>query len=108
MIAEHAPTAQPRVHSNVIDCDIHNEVPGPDALFPYLPPYWVEHITNTLFKGPTEPAYPPDSPIAARPASRPDEKAPPGSHLGLLQAQALDAPGAEFGILNCLYAVDSL
>jgi predicted TIM-barrel fold metal-dependent hydrolase len=83
-------------------------VPGAQALFPYLPPYWVEHLTNTLFKGPTEPAYPPDAPIAARPASRPVEGGPPGSRLALVQEQVLDTPRAEFGILNCLYAIDSL
>ena len=92
--------------SPVIDCDVHNDVPRVEALFPYLPAYWVEHITNTLFKGPTEPPYPPQAPIAARPDSRPDEKTPPGSDLALLQQQALD--GVDVAILNCLYAVDSL
>ncbi len=91
----------------MIDCDIHNDVPRPEALFPYLPEYWVEHITNTLFKGPTEPPYPPDAPIAARPGARPDN-APPGSNLDLLCEQALDAPRADLAILNCLYAIDSL
>ncbi|MDQ3810918.1 MAG: amidohydrolase family protein, partial [Chloroflexota bacterium] len=91
----------------VIDCDVHNDVPRVEALFPYLPPYWVEHITNTLFKGPTEPVYPPEAPIAARPDARPpDNNQPPGSDLHLLQQQALE--GVDVGILNCLYAVDSL
>ena len=91
----------------MIDCDVHNDVPRPEALHPYLPAYWVEHMTNTLFKGPTEPPYPPEAPIAAVPGSRPD-KAPPGSNLELLQQQALDAPKTDLAILNCLYAVDSL
>ena len=91
----------------MIDCDVHNDVPRPEALHPYLPAYWVEHMTNTLFKGPTEAPYPPDSPIAATAGSRPD-KAPPGSSLKLLQQQALDAPKADVAILNCLYAIDSL
>lgn len=90
----------------VIDCDVHNDVPRTEALFPFLPPYWVEHITNTLFKGPTEPTYPPQSPIAARAGSQPDEKTPPGSDLALLQQQVLDK--ADIAILNCLYSVDSL
>ena len=92
----------------VIDCDVHNEVPRVQALFPYLPPYWVEHITNTLFKGPTEPYYPPGAPVAVRPGSKPADDAPAGSSLELLQQQVLDEPGAELAILNCLYAVDSL
>src|SRR5215510_4631512 len=64
-------------------------------------------MTNTLFKGPTEAPYPPDSPIAARPGARPD-KAPAGSSLDLLRQQALDEPNADLAILNCLYAIDSL
>jgi uncharacterized protein len=92
----------------VIDCDIHNEVPSVQALFPYLPEYWVEHITNTMFKGPAEPYYPPGSPVAVRPGSRPSDEAPAGSSLPLLREQALDAAGVEVGILNCLYSIDSL
>src|SRR4051794_31620714 len=92
----------------MIDCDIHNEVPSPQALFPYLPPYWVEHVTNTLFKGPTEQPYPPDAPLTARPESRPADGGPPGSSLELLRSQALDRTAVEIGILNCLYAIDSL
>ena len=101
-------TAVRAYSGSIIDSDVHNEVPTAQALFPYLPPYWVEHLTNTLFKGPTEPAYPPDAPIAARLASRPVEGGPPGSRLALVQEQVLDAPRAEFGILNCLYGIDSL
>jgi predicted TIM-barrel fold metal-dependent hydrolase len=92
----------------LIDCDVHNEVPRPEALFPYLPEYWVEHITNTLFKGPTEPVYPPGSPVAARPGSKAADGSPPGSDLQLLQQQVLDDPGVDIAILNCLYAIDSL
>ncbi|HET6316812.1 MAG TPA: amidohydrolase family protein, partial [Chloroflexota bacterium] len=91
----------------VIDCDVHNDVPGSEALFPYLPPYWVEHVTNTLFKGPTEPVYPPQSPVAARPEARVDDKTPPGSDLDTIQQQVL-GNGVDIAILNCLYAVDSL
>jgi uncharacterized protein len=93
--------------SPMIDSDVHNEVPGPKALFPYLAEYWIEHMTNTLFKGPTEPYYPPDAPVAARPGSKPADGSPPGSSLALLQEQVLDSQ-VDFAVLNCLYAVDSL
>jgi uncharacterized protein len=93
---------------SVIDCDLHNEVPKAEALFPYLPEYWIEHITNTLFKGPTEPYYPPNSPVASRPGSRPADDAPAGSSLALLREQLLDPLKVQYGILNCLYAIDSL
>lgn len=92
----------------MIDCDVHNEVPKVEALFGYLPPYWVEHVTNTLFKGPIEPPYPPGSPVAARAETKPEDGAPAGSSLLLLQRQVLDEPGVDLAILNCLYAVDSL
>ncbi|MBV9546751.1 MAG: amidohydrolase family protein, partial [Chloroflexi bacterium] len=91
-----------------IDCDVHNDVPRVQALFPYLPAYWVEHINNTMFKGPTEPYYPPGSPVAARPEARLEDGSPAGSDLLKLQQQVLDEPGVDIAILNCLYAVDSL
>lgn len=91
-----------------IDCDVHNDVPRGEALFPYLPDYWIEHLTNTLFKGPTESAYPPGAPVASRPGSKPDDGTPAGSSLSLLQAQVLDPTGVDFAVLNCLYAIDSL
>ena len=69
----------------MIDAAVHNDVPSTQALFPYLPPYWIEHVQNTMFKGPTESYYPPTSPIAARPGSRPEGTstgdAPTGSML---------------------------
>jgi predicted TIM-barrel fold metal-dependent hydrolase len=92
----------------LIDSDVHNEVPNIDALFPYLPDYWIEHINNTLFKGPTDTYYPPGSPIAARDGSRPSDDQPAGSSLDLLRQQVLDADGVEYAIVNCLYAIDSL
>lgn len=91
----------------VIDCDIHAEVPTVEALFPYLPPYWVEHITHTRFKGPIDTYYPPQSPVAARPGSLPPQ-GPAGSSLELLRAQVLEPLNVEVGILVCTYAIDSL
>ena len=55
--------------AQLIDSDVHNDVPNAEALFPYLADYWIEHITNTLFKGPTDTYYPPGSPVAARSSS---------------------------------------
>src|ERR1700736_1545207 len=93
---------------NRIDSDVHNAVPRPEALFGYLPEYWVEHLTNTLFKGPTEHPYPLDAPVAARPGARPADGSPAGSSLQLLQEQVLDPSGIDFAVLNCLYMVDGL
>ncbi len=92
----------------MIDCDIHNAVPNLDALFPYLPVYWREYVSQSGFKGPTDTAYPPKAATSARPDYCPPSGAPPGSDFALLRTQALDAPGAEFGILNCAYAIESI
>ncbi|MCC6179670.1 MAG: amidohydrolase [Chloroflexi bacterium] len=92
----------------LIDCDVHNEVPKVQALFPYLPPYWVEHINQTLFKGPVDRAYPPNAPTSARPGSKPADGSPAGSSLALLQEQVLDPDGVETAILNTSYSIDSL
>lgn len=102
--------AQPeaaRQQPPVIDCDVHAEVPRVEALFPYLPPYWVEHIQQSVFKGPGETYYPRHAPVTARPGSIP-EKGPAGSSLELLRQQVLDPLGVERAILVCTYAVDSL
>ena len=94
----------------MIDSDVHIEVPNAQALFPYLADYWIEHITNTLFKGPTDTYYPPKSPVAARASSRPDDGSPAGSSLALVQEHVLAAAGGavDYAVLNCLYAIDSL
>ena len=91
----------------VIDCDIHNAVPSVRALFPYLSEYWRETIEQTGFDGATDTAYPPGASLSARPGSVPDD-GPPGSDLELIRTQALDAWEAEYGILNCAYAVDGI
>jgi hypothetical protein len=90
----------------IIDCDLHNAVPSVEALFPWLSNHWREYITQSGFKGPTDTAYP-KAPTSARPGASP-ATGPAGSDLGLLRTQALDAWGAEVGILNCAYAVESI
>ncbi len=91
----------------LIDCDVHITVPNVQALFPYLPRHWVEHVNQSVFKGAAANYYPPRSPVAARPGSIPED-GPAGSSLQLLRAQALDPLGVEIAIANCLYAIDSL
>jgi uncharacterized protein len=91
----------------LIDCDIHNTVPNVEALFPYLPDYWVEHVRQSVFKGAGTTYYPKGAALAARPGSAPPD-GPAGSSLALLREQALDPPGTAVAILNCLYAIDSL
>ena len=53
----------------LVDSDVHCEVPRVDALFPYLPDYWIEHIQQTLFKGPVDSYYPSKVSMAAGPTA---------------------------------------
>ena len=92
----------------VIDCDIHNELPSIDLLFPYLDDHWVDYIRNVGFGGPGASDYPPGAPTSARPGSMPGDGGPAGSSLGLVQEQVLDPWATEIGILNCTYRVQSI
>ncbi|MGE3271273.1 MAG: amidohydrolase family protein [Chloroflexota bacterium] len=92
----------------LIDCDVQIEVPNSKALYPYLPPYWVEHMEQTLFKGVNETYYPMKTAMAVRPETRPEGGGLPGTSLELLQQGHLDPSGVEMAIVNCLYAIDTL
>jgi predicted TIM-barrel fold metal-dependent hydrolase len=93
---------------SIIDSDVHVDVPKVEALFPYLPPYWVEHVRQTVFKGPTDYPYPRNAPITWRPGSKPEADATTADRLELLRAQLLDADGVERAILQCSYGIEGL
>ena len=93
---------------SIIDTDLHNVVPNVKALFPFLSDHWREYVTQSAFQGPVDTSYPKGYPTTARPGTNPPEGGPPGSSLGTLRKQALDAWNAEFGILNCGYAIESI
>ncbi len=95
-------------HPPAIDCDIHVNVAGVETLFPYLPPYWVEHINQSVFKGPSEASFPANAPTTARPGTRPPEGGPPATRLEQVREQHLDPLGIEIGIIQCAYGIDSL
>src|SRR5581483_6479068 len=76
---------RPRGRLLIVDCDVHNYPASPEALHPYLPAHWREHLEQTVFKGASEPTvYPPNAPTTVRPDARPAE-GPPGSSLELLR-----------------------
>jgi predicted TIM-barrel fold metal-dependent hydrolase len=89
------------VGAGLIDCDLHNEVPGIESLVPYLPDHWVEHVRTTVFRGASD-AYHPPAAFAEPPA------ADTAGALALMRERVLDAGGVACGILNCTYAVDGL
>ncbi len=83
-----------------IDCDLHNEVPSKETLYPYLPDYWLDYCRESAFVGPEAADYPAEIPTSVRPGAT---AIPP---LEEIQTKALD--GAEMGILNCGYRAQSV
>ena len=93
--------------ASAIDCDVHNAVPGVQALYPYLSDYWLDFMADGGHPSLEPNYYPPRSAIAARPDARLPDRLP-GSDRTMLAAQTLDATGASRAILNCLYGVQIL
>ncbi|MGI8915027.1 MAG: amidohydrolase family protein [Chloroflexota bacterium] len=74
----------------MIDCDVHVHPLTVEALFPYLPRHWVEHVKQSQFKGPTDRYYSKD--VAA----------------GATREEITAHSDCERLILNCCYAIDGL
>lgn len=93
----------------VIDVDVHANVPDVQALFPYLSDLWVDWIVERGWKGPLPAAahYPPGTERAARHEWRPSS-AVPASSVELLAAHILDPWRVERAIVNCYYGLDGL
>lgn len=89
--------------ASVIDCDVHIPTPEVEALFPHLPAHWVEHVRQSVFKGPTGSYHPPN---IARDGNR-FELEESESALDGLRRHVLDGGGAQIAVLNCLYTIDS-
>ena len=85
-----------------IDCDIHPGVPGIKALLPYMDAYWQDAFVQRGMDGFDMASYPPGAPIACRADWRPAQ-GKPGTDIGMLRTQALDAFGTRLAICNPLY-----
>ena len=86
----------------VIDCDIHNYLPSEEILYKYLPERWRKHHQLVGLRGHLGSDYPRALPFAGRHDAWPPSGGPPGSDLGFMQEQLLDAWDIEFGLLNPL------
>ena len=84
-----------------IDCDIHPGVPNIKALLPYMDEFWRESFVARGIDGFDMMSYPLNAPITCRPDWRvPGER--PGSDLGNMRRDALDAFGVSLAICNPL------
>lgn len=100
-------TDRKHAKAGIIDADIHNALPSPDSLKPYLSERWQRHMETIGSRGtipyahmPTK--YPKVSPLTARRDAWPPSGLLPGSDLSFMQEQHLDALNIEYGILNCM------
>ena len=91
----------------MIDCDVHDEVPGVQALFPYLSTHWVEYCRQSAFRGPSETSYPPHAPTSRSPLWR-DAEPRAASSVEAVREQLLDPLEVDLAILTCTYAVESI
>ncbi|HET6182487.1 MAG TPA: amidohydrolase family protein [Acetobacteraceae bacterium] len=87
---------------DLIDCDVHPAPPGMAALLPHLDEHWREQVLIRGIDGLDLTAYPPTTPLAARPDWRPAD-GKPGSDLAAMQRHALDRFRARFAICNTVW-----
>jgi uncharacterized protein len=91
---------------SIVDCDIHPAFRSPSDLFPFLSERWRQHVSTFgehIRQGiigqlphPRMVAY------GMRVDALPEDGAPAGSDLGLMQRQHLDTNGVEVGMLISL------
>jgi uncharacterized protein len=104
-----APYARPASWPDVplVDTDVHVTPRSIGALLPYLPARWRDYVRESGVRGIESDLYPPGSPLAALPGSRPAD-GPPGSDLELLRTQLLDPWRTDVAVTHCIYGVDGI
>src|SRR5262249_56352787 len=90
-----------------IDCDVHPQVPGMQALHPHLDEHWRRSVQERGIDSLDTISYPPNAPFSGRPDLR-DAKGRVGADVESLGRQVLDRWGSGVPILNCPYPVHSL
>jgi predicted TIM-barrel fold metal-dependent hydrolase len=90
----------------IADCDIHPRIRSLRDFYPWLSKRWQEHLEafGTTYRQPWQkgPAYPKAQPQASRRDAWPPGGGSPGSDLGFMAEQHLDANNVGLGILNPL------
>ncbi|HCK09319.1 MAG TPA: hydrolase [Candidatus Latescibacteria bacterium] len=91
----------------VIDSDVHNELPSLDALLPYLDEHWHVYLAESAFVGPGANDYPEAIVIRAHEGAIP-KSGPAGSNIQLLSTHVFDEGGADNAILTCGFRAGSV
>ncbi len=94
--------------AGLIDCDVHFDVPSADVLFPYLSEHWREYISETAFKGPVDTSYPPGAATSMAAELRGANGKAAAVTLDMVRERVLGDGQADFAILTCAYAVESV
>jgi uncharacterized protein len=89
----------------IIDADVHTPVPSKTDIAPHLPPYWQQRLVDTGFRGPYYAVYPPKLPTSHNDTVAGTDD---GSPRDVLREAVLEDAGADYAVLNCSYAVDSI
>jgi hypothetical protein len=92
---------------SMIDCDVHANVPGMQALLPYLDDQWRDSVIDRGLNSLESINYPPNAPLTARADWR-GKSGQPADNVDTLRAQALDRWNIDIAICNCLYGVQLL
>jgi len=87
----------------IVDCDVHQSTRSIADLFPYLASHWVEYIEESGFRALPNAPYPKGANGGSRADARPPDGGPPGSDVGLMQEQLLDAYGIDCAILTGVF-----
>jgi predicted TIM-barrel fold metal-dependent hydrolase len=94
-------------HGAIVDVDVHAVVPSVEALFPYLPAVWRQHVRERGFDGPpNDYTYPPALRSSVRPEWRPPNGDAAASSASLLREHILDPWRTDHAVVNCYYGLD--
>jgi predicted TIM-barrel fold metal-dependent hydrolase len=94
----------------LVDADVHVNIPTLDVLKPYLKPYWLEFVNETGFLAPPwlPTLYPPGAPTTVAPEWLPADGRPAASSLDLLREHLLDPFEIDRAVLNCYWGLESM
>ena len=88
----------------IVDCDVHINLPNTHVLLPWLDDYWRHTIVDRDIHSLETISYPPNAPLTARPDWK-NAQGQAAMDLPSLQAHVLDRWQTDIAIINCIYGV---